>query len=407
MLWDKRLKIRAGLIFGIMLLFVGCDDQPTEIIMPDNINISVTSNRVVPVPSYVDPILVSIFSRYTKIIAPNGKPIHIFAQSEVSDQQIIRARDILEFYLTDVPDSTYGRNKSVVANAMANRSASLLFFNNESSRKHAFEEFSLADLNLASQNLHATQFFVEGSIDYANNPPDRQDTSFKDILHLVQKYGIIPSLPDYQSEIQTSANSARSTGIWTWTATDSNSTAQGYYATVAGVYYGLWADDRDGTVESWWGKYQHNTRLALQSGDPAGYNLITRFFSEHLTYTAKIHPRFSGIFYLSLKPQLQYTYKSQYLIHAALTGTDNSHLVGNGLANTLQGNSGNNRLDGGKGIDTAVFKGNYADYTIFDLREIEGKYVIMDKVSGRDGTDTLVDIEFIKFRDQTTELPAD
>ena len=152
-----------------MLLLLGCEDQPKKLIMPDDINTSVTETRIVSIPSDVDPILVSIFSRYSKIIASNGKPIHIFAQSEVSDQQIIRARDILEFYLTDVPKSTYGRNKSVVANSMANRSASLLFFNNESSRKYAFEEFSLADLNLASQNLHATEFFVEGSMDYVNN----------------------------------------------------------------------------------------------------------------------------------------------------------------------------------------------------------------------------------------------
>ena len=388
-----------------MLLLLGCEDQPKKLIMPDDINTSVTETRIVSIPSDVDPILVSIFSRYSKIIASNGKPIHIFAQSEVSDQQIIRARDILEFYLTDVPKSTYGRNKSVVANSMANRSASLLFFNNESSRKYAFEEFSLADLNLASQNLHATEFFVEGSMDYVNNPPERQDASFKNILHLVQKHGIIPSLSNYQSEIQTSANNARLAGIWV--ATDNDGEAKGYFATVVGIYYGLWADNREGTIESWWGKYQHNTRSALQLGDPAGYGLITNFFPEHLTYTAKIHPRFSGTFYLSLSPRLPYTYKSQYLVNVALTGTQDTHLVGNSLANTLQGNSGNNRLDGGKGMDTVIFKGNHSDYTIFDLREIEGKYVIMDKISGRDGTDTLVNIEFIKFSDQTTELLAD
>ena len=208
-----------------MLLLLGCEDRPKGLIMPDNVDISVTDNGVVPVPSDVDPILISIFSRYSKVVAPNGKPIHIFAQSEVSDQQIIRARDILGFYLTDVPKLIYGRKKNVVANAMANRSASLLFFNNESSRKYAFEEFALADLNIASQNLHATEFFVEGSIDYANNPPERQDASFKDILHLVQKYGIIPSLTDYQSEILTSANNARSAGIWVPTDDDNDAIA--------------------------------------------------------------------------------------------------------------------------------------------------------------------------------------
>ena len=90
-----------------------------------------------------------------------------------------------------------------------------------------------------------------------------------------------------------------------------------------------------------------------------------------------------------------------------MTGTQDAHLVGNNLANTLQGNSGNNRLDGGEGMDTAIFKGDYSDYTIFDLRKVEGKYVIMDKISGRDGTDTLVNIEFVKFGDKTIELSLD
>ena len=81
-----------------MLLLLGCEDQPKGLIMPDNVDISVTDNGVVPIPSDVDTILISIFSRYSKVVAPNGKPIHIFAQSEVSDQQSIRARDILGFY---------------------------------------------------------------------------------------------------------------------------------------------------------------------------------------------------------------------------------------------------------------------------------------------------------------------
>ena len=103
------MKAKLGLIFGVMLLLLGCEDQPKGLIMPDNVDISVTDNGVVPIPSDVDPILISIFSRYSKVVAPNGKPIHIFAQSEVSDQQIIRARDILGFYLTDVPKVIYGR----------------------------------------------------------------------------------------------------------------------------------------------------------------------------------------------------------------------------------------------------------------------------------------------------------
>ncbi len=66
------------------------------------------------------------FDRYTKVDTPNGGAIHIIAQNEIMDNQIVRARGILQHYLTDYPGSKYGADKSAVANEMAENGAILL-----------------------------------------------------------------------------------------------------------------------------------------------------------------------------------------------------------------------------------------------------------------------------------------
>ncbi|HEX8615531.1 MAG TPA: Ig-like domain-containing protein [Telluria sp.] len=84
------------------------------------------------------------------------------------------------------------------------------------------------------------------------------------------------------------------------------------------------------------------------------------------------------------------------------------YLVGTSFANTLNGGAGNDRfegdggddaLNGGSGTDTAVFRGNYASYTVDDLGG--GKL----RVTGADGTDTLTSIELLKFDDQSVQSP--
>ena len=71
------------------------------------------------------------FSRYTQIVAPNGGVIPIFAQDEVGDEQLIRARNIVRFFLTDSVSTTLGIDKSAVANAMADNGAVLMMPNGQ------------------------------------------------------------------------------------------------------------------------------------------------------------------------------------------------------------------------------------------------------------------------------------
>lgn len=83
-----------------------------------------------------------------------------------------------------------------------------------------------------------------------------------------------------------------------------------------------------------------------------------------------------------------------------LTGDsgDNS-LFGNSGDDTLVATAGNDHLYGHAGADTAVFAGDFADYS-FSISGLGGT------VTGAGGTTTLVDVETLTFADRTVSLDA-
>ena len=80
----------------------------------------------------------------------------------------------------------------------------------------------------------------------------------------------------------------------------------------------------------------------------------------------------------------------------------NDSLTGNAGDNVLTGGAGNDALIGGAGIDTAVFAGNFSDYTV------TGTTVTDINISdGNDGVDSLNGIEFLQFADARVSLGID
>lgn len=75
---------------------------------------------------------------------------------------------------------------------------------------------------------------------------------------------------------------------------------------------------------------------------------------------------------------------------------------GNGGNDTLRGNQGNDRINGGAGTDTAVYSGAMANYTW--AKNANGSWTITDKRANGDGTDTLTDIENLRFSDKTVQV---
>jgi autotransporter passenger strand-loop-strand repeat protein len=81
-------------------------------------------------------------------------------------------------------------------------------------------------------------------------------------------------------------------------------------------------------------------------------------------------------------------------VENAVGGSGADVITGNSADNVLTGRAGNDLIDGGGGIDTAVFAGLRAAYTINALDATTLRVV------GADGTDTLTNIELLRFDDQ-------
>ena len=78
----------------------------------------------------------------------------------------------------------------------------------------------------------------------------------------------------------------------------------------------------------------------------------------------------------------------------AVGSAANDLITGSALANMITGSGGNDSIDGGAGLDTAVYSGTASNYSI---KLSSSNCTITDKTANRDGTDTLSNIERLKF----------
>ena len=91
------------------------------------------------------------------------------------------------------------------------------------------------------------------------------------------------------------------------------------------------------------------------------------------------------------------------LIEAAVGGDGDDVLIGNALANRLRGGPGNDSIDGGGGIDMAVFASTRADYAVARW----GSHWIVEALRGNYGTDLLTSIERVHFADAGLALDTE
>lgn len=364
---------------------------------------------ITAVPDSASALYKTTFCKYMSLTAPNGKAIGFFAQAKVTDEQLIRAQRILKFYLTSVPGSTEGTDKTIIANRMADNGAHMMLLNG------ADGDLELSD-GLQGQPLYAKEMITEGSVGYLS--PDQEsyrDASFEEILHLMHDYGIgTQSQPGanmtYSAQIRTAQENAMQQNLWPTAAQAQNtqswinelrtegSLSQEYLASVVDSYYGYWGSfNGNGGM---WGIYIAKNRQEVQQQDQQGYQVMQAYFSPDLTYMARIDASFEGTFEMTFNPQTAYTHKSQYLLNARLTGTNNSGLSGNDRNNILAGNSGNNVIDGMGGNDTLLLSGNQNEYQI---RRDGNDLIITDSIEGRDGVIMLRNTENIEFSDVVIE----
>jgi len=88
------------------------------------------------------------------------------------------------------------------------------------------------------------------------------------------------------------------------------------------------------------------------------------------------------------------------LIENAVGSAFDDVLLGNDADNRLTGGPGNDWIDGGAGTDTAVFAGRRSDY---ELSNAYGTLYVQAR-DGSSGFDTLLNVEWLQFSDQTVTL---
>ncbi len=416
-----KIKTLLMLSLSILLLFsfVKSYSEDADVVTLPNIDISESPNGIVPLPDSVPSVFKDVFVKYTKVIASNGKPIHLLAQADWTDDKLIKVRNILEHMLTDFPGSEYGSDKTKVANSMSDRKATMVLFNSSQASREAMSGLRGGATDLDMQSMWANEIAAEGSNDYMNHIT--RDATYEEVWHLVHDTGVIPTLPKFQSEIEAAKDAAVEIG-WGPPNDDPSSWHSEYYAQQYDNYLDLWVVQSklwegrklkpgelpEGTAH--WGQNQVNSRGELLELDPVGYELIENFFHPYLTYTPELPVDLKGTFSLTFNKALVYTHKSQHLKDVTLKGNNNANLIGNAYDNVLTGNAGDNVLTGGagddwllggEGEDTAVFAGLYEDYKITK----SGKYVtVKDNRVNRDGADTLIDIEFLEFSGRKVKL---
>ncbi len=349
------------------------------------------------------------FNRYTKVVAPNGGSIHIVAQNKITDGQILKARNVLQHYLTDYAGSLYGADKSAVANKMADNKAILVLLNGQDDGTNPLSA------KITGQPLYQNEIQVEGGKWYMSQNYEHRDASYEEILHMVHDTGIgvdgvggmAGALPAYQQEIRTAQKNGLSKNLWgrgaenkAWIRelTAENSLTQEYLASVVDSYYGLWGAWTGGK-NGMWGIYIAKTRADIQKQDPMGYKLMGKFLHPYVTYNAKISASLNGNFSLRFDPSKPYTNHSRYLKDVTLLGTNDNSVTVNELDNNITGNSG---------INTVIFSGNSNEYAI---SMTDGKTIVTDLAKcqanakcHRDGTNTLMNVEKLQFKDKTQTL---
>ncbi|MCH4886547.1 hypothetical protein EZV73_03155 [Acidaminobacter sp. JC074] len=345
-----------------------------------------------------------IFSKYVQYKAPNGKTITIIAQDQVTDEQVLKAYNVLSFYLT----SHKGYDMTGVANAMADSQAILMMPNG------ADGDSNIKESIMYGQPLYQLETPVTGDKWYINNDYEHRDASYEEILHMVHDNGIGTSsnpgkLPELTSTIKGAMENALpksksdwgKKGLWGYGSKDwllelskEGSLEQEYIVSVLDSYYGLWSafEEKGGM----WGIYIAKDRNEIKEKDPMGLEALESFLPEYLTYMDRISPDFEGTFEMSYKEELAYTFKSQYMNKARLTGEKNSNLSANDRDNILMGNKGNNVIDGKDGVDIVQFSGSSFEYEISDNQ--------VKDLRGRDGVDTLKNIEILRFADKDVQF---
>ena len=143
------------------------------------------------------------------------------------------------------------------------------------------------------------------------------------------------------------------------------------YGTVTGVSStSITIADSGGNSGIYYGSFSYSSAGYLTGGTMAGYDSYIHYA---LAYQARL-------FNLDALTVTSYLNSS------------------NSLAFYQYALTGNDIIDGGAGTDSVIYRGNLASYVI---TKTSTGYTVADSVSGRDGSDTLINVERLQFSDKS------
>lgn len=344
---------------------------------------------VVELPSSVDQSIRNVFKWYTKVEAPNGKPIHLLGQDQWTIEQMAYTRSIMEHYLTNIPSLPYGF-KDEIANTIANKNAAMTMYNTTASNSAP----------VTGQDLQANETVAVGTAEYLDGSV--RNAAFEEILHFVHDYGLAETYPEFQTLLEEATTFAINNQIFSpWAMLPVADFDNEYWASFNDAYWGT-TEQSDNNLP-----YLFLSREACINGDSRGTELMNDFLPDYFAATVYVSASFSGDFYLTKDQSLRYSSQSQYYKDVTLLGNNKNNLYGNQLDNTLTGNKadnlfigggGNDKIDGDAGNDKVLYDGNRSEYSI---TVEEGFIKVSDHNNQRDGIDSLYNIEEAVFPDTT------
>ncbi len=346
------------------------------------------------------------YSKYIEYSLGNERSIKILAQDKVSDEQLLYAYSVLDFYLTNLEARGYRSVKSNMARAKA-----VLVMPNGSDRGGFF-----TSRYLIGQPQYQNETANIGSKWYIENDYSHRDSTFEEVFHLVHGSGI-GMVEDPREEVELSHKIYRAMkksipedkerwgidGLWglgakrnleEW-ASEPGSLEAEYIISVIDSYYGFWESfDGSGAM---YGEYLPKNRNEIKKLDPKGLEAVEAMLPKSIDVMMRVDPSFDGTFYMHYDKRYPYTYKSRYLDKITLVGRNDINIVGNDRDNVFRGNSGNNIIDGLGGRDVVQFLGSSSEYHI---KRVGDKVIVTDWILSREGKNILKNIEVLRFKDK-------
>jgi serralysin len=149
-----------------------------------------------------------------------------------------------------------------------------------------------------------------------------------------------------------------------------------------------------------WDAAGNDTISVANFGDGCTIDLRAGHFSSITIHSDPLPPGSINYYQPTYNGQDNLAIAYGVTIENAVGGAGNDALIGNDADNVLYGGAGNDTIDGGGGIDTAVYTGPGSQYVITQ----QGAAVTVRDLTGRDGTDTLTNMERLQFADTSVAL---